>query len=155
MPSSFMNQDLFVLSDTCGYTMPPKRRKESSSDEGSNEFTGQDSKRVKCDKNSSEYKERRDRNNVAVKKSREKSREKARSTKDRVSNLRQENEELEKKVQILSKELSVLKDLFLAHASSVSPNGDCKVNDEPKVKDEPISQAMNTDHQYSITHKNK
>ena len=71
-------------------------------------------------KEGGEYQEKRQRNNVAVKKSREKSRAKAKDTHQRVARLKKENEDLEMKVQLLAKELSVLKDLFLAHASSVA-----------------------------------
>lgn len=59
-----------------------------------------------------EYVEKRGKNNVAVRKSREKTRVKARETIDRVSNLREENRMLEQQVEILSKELTILKDLF-------------------------------------------
>lgn len=93
------------------------------------------SKRKMPEKQSDEYKEKRQRNNIAVKKSREKSRAKARETQERVTRLKKENEDLEMKVQLLSKELSVLKDLFLAHASSVAREPEsCP---DPGVKMEP------------------
>jgi CCAAT/enhancer binding protein (C/EBP) gamma len=63
-----------------------------------------------------EYRVKRDRNNVAVRKSREKSRQKARETMEKVNRLKKENEDLEMKVKLLSKELNLLKDLFLSHA---------------------------------------
>lgn len=61
-----------------------------------------------------EYYDRRERNNIAVKKSRQKSRTKAKGMLVRVEKLRSENEKLEKQVEILSKELSVLRDIFRA-----------------------------------------
>merc|ERR1712241_265451 len=64
------------------------------------------------------YKEKRNKNNDAVKKSREKTREKAKETMERVSQLKQENEMLEERIKLLSKELTFLKDIFLAHAGS-------------------------------------
>ncbi len=64
------------------------------------------------DKNSDEYLARRERNNIAVKKSREKSRAKNKGTVEKVNMLKKENMELEQQVTILSKELGVLKDLF-------------------------------------------
>jgi len=64
-----------------------------------------------------DYRMRRERNNIAVKKSREKTRERAKETLVRVAELKQENMALEGKVALLSKELTVLKDLLLAHAS--------------------------------------
>jgi CCAAT/enhancer binding protein (C/EBP) gamma len=66
---------------------------------------------------SDDYKIRRERNNIAVKKSREKTRERAKETLVRVAELKQENTALEGKVALLSKELTLLKDLLLAHAS--------------------------------------
>lgn len=70
------------------------------------------------DKDSDEYRKRRERNNLAVKKSRSKTKLKTQQTVERVNQLREENEMLEAKIQILTKELSFLKDLFLAHAGA-------------------------------------
>ncbi|KFM62333.1 CCAAT/enhancer-binding protein gamma, partial [Stegodyphus mimosarum] len=70
------------------------------------------------DKESEEYRKRRERNNLAVKKSRSKTKLKTQQTVERVNQLREENEMLEAKIKILTKELSFLKDLFLAHAGS-------------------------------------
>jgi len=66
--------------------------------------------------NSEDYVRRRERNNQAVKKSRQKSKQKTKAMMDRVDKLRSENEELEENIKILSKELGILKDLFVAHA---------------------------------------
>uniref|UniRef100_UPI00398E932F CCAAT/enhancer-binding protein gamma-like n=1 Tax=Pristiophorus japonicus TaxID=55135 RepID=UPI00398E932F len=74
-------------------------------------------------KESEEYRQRRERNNMAVRKSRLKSKQKAQDTQQRVEELKEENERLEAKIKLLSKELSVLKDLFLEHAHSFSDNG--------------------------------
>lgn len=52
----------------------------------------------------------------AVKKSRVKSRQRTQETMERVHKLKTENDMLEEKIKILSKELGFLKDLFLAHA---------------------------------------
>lgn len=83
--------------------------------------------RIVLDKNSDEYKKRRERNNMAVKKSRTKSKMKTQQTVQRVGELKAENERLETRVKILSKELSFLKDLFLAHAGSAH-NGQIGIN---------------------------
>ncbi|XP_070576047.1 CCAAT/enhancer-binding protein epsilon-like [Ptychodera flava] len=64
------------------------------------------------DKESDEYRQRRQRNNVAVRKSREKTKQKQQETQQKVSQLQEENERLQKKVELLSKELTVLKTLF-------------------------------------------
>ena len=63
-----------------------------------------------------EYLNKRARNNDAVKRSRQKAREKANETNSRVQKLKTENEKLEEKIKLLSKELTFLKDIFLAHA---------------------------------------
>jgi len=101
--------------------MPPKKTYESyESDSDAESPTSQKSggKRQKFDKNSDEYKKRRERNNVAVRKSREASRQKAKDTMEKVSRLREENRQLEQKVTILNKELGVLRDLFVTHATA-------------------------------------
>lgn len=64
------------------------------------------------------YSEKRQKNNDAVKKSREKTRQKSKETMDKVCQLKQENEMLEERIKLLAKELSFLKDIFLAHAGS-------------------------------------
>lgn len=76
-------------------------------------------KRRQPEKHSDEYLKKRERNNVAVKKSRQKSRVKQKETLQLVMQLREENADLEEKVTILSKELDVLKCLFLSHAAAV------------------------------------
>lgn len=65
------------------------------------------------DKGTEEYKAKRDRNNVAVRKSRDKAKRQQNETQDKVKDLTTENENLQKKVDLLSKELTVLKNLFI------------------------------------------
>uniref|UniRef100_A0A3P8V9W9 CCAAT/enhancer-binding protein gamma n=1 Tax=Cynoglossus semilaevis TaxID=244447 RepID=A0A3P8V9W9_CYNSE len=79
-------------------------------------------KKPSADKDSDEYRQRRERNNLAVKKSRMRSKQKAMDTQQRVNELKEENERLEAKIKLLSKELSVLKDLFLEHAHNLADN---------------------------------
>ncbi|KAG9483920.1 CCAAT/enhancer-binding protein gamma [Eleutherodactylus coqui] len=74
----------------------------------------------RMDRGSEEYRLRRERNNMAVKKSRLKSKQKAQDTLQRVNQLKEENERLEAKIKLLTKELSVLKDLFLEHAHNLA-----------------------------------
>ncbi|GAB6033360.1 hypothetical protein CHUAL_013125 [Chamberlinius hualienensis] len=78
-------------------------------------------KRSSVNKTSDEYKKKRERNNLAVKKSRTKTKMKTQETLERVNKLRAENELLESKIKLLSKELSFLRDLFVAHARAHSP----------------------------------
>lgn len=80
---------------------------------------GRSHKKYLHDKSSEEYKKRRERNNVAVRKSRDKSRMKTQETLNKINELKVENAKLEEKVSLLSKELSVLKDLFLSHAEEL------------------------------------
>ncbi|KAK9892266.1 hypothetical protein WA026_019067 [Henosepilachna vigintioctopunctata] len=89
--------------------MPPKR--------------GKSKKDIESGEDSDEYRKKRDRNNLAVKRSRVKSKQKTQETMSRVNQLRQENSVLEEKVKSLTQELGFLKELFLAHASNNGNQG--------------------------------
>ncbi|KAF5290915.1 hypothetical protein FQR65_LT11497 [Abscondita terminalis] len=65
-----------------------------------------------CDKNSDEYRRRRERNNIAVRKSREKAKVRTRETEEKVKVLVKENERLQKRIELLTEELNVLRSLF-------------------------------------------
>lgn len=67
------------------------------------------------------YKAKRARNNEAVKKSREKSRQKESINSERVNELRTENLELERQVETLKRELNLLKELFVECAAGGGP----------------------------------
>ncbi|KAK7578254.1 hypothetical protein V9T40_010459 [Parthenolecanium corni] len=73
---------------------------------------------VDTESSEEDYRQKRDKNNQAVKKSRVKSRQRTEETMERVQKLKTENDMLVEKIKILSKELGFLKDLFLAHAGS-------------------------------------
>lgn len=64
------------------------------------------------DKNSDEYRRRRERNNIAVRKSREKAKVRTRETEEKVKLLLKENERLQKRIELLTEELNVLRSLF-------------------------------------------
>jgi predicted nuclease with TOPRIM domain len=64
------------------------------------------------DKDTDAYREKRERNNVAVRKSRNKSKQKVVETEKRVKDLEDENSQLHNKITLLTKELNVLKSLF-------------------------------------------
>ncbi|KAF7278509.1 CCAAT/enhancer-binding protein gamma-like [Rhynchophorus ferrugineus] len=83
-----------------------------------------------------EYRKRRDRNNLAVKRSRVKSKQKTIETVNRVNELRNENSVLEEKVKSLTKELSFLKELFLAHASNTVDSSKYQGVDLQKLLDD-------------------
>jgi len=69
-------------------------------------------KKKKVDRGSDDYRRRRERNNAAVQKSREKTKIRTRNTEDRVKILARENERLMKKSELLQEELGVLRSLF-------------------------------------------
>ena len=69
-------------------------------------------------KGGEEYVEKRNKNNDAVKKSREKARKHMKETEKRVEILKQDNNKMEERIKLLSKELVFLKNLFLAHETS-------------------------------------
>ncbi|KAL4234061.1 hypothetical protein ACF0H5_005715 [Mactra antiquata] len=73
-------------------------------------------------KDTPEYFEKRARNNVAVRKSREKAKLKQGETETRVQQLSNENDRLQKKVDLLTKELNVLKSLFINVGVSLPEN---------------------------------
>lgn len=73
----------------------------------------------KVAKDSEEYREKRNRNNVAVRKSRNKSKIKVMETEKRVKELEEENGHLQNKIALLTKELNVLKSLF--NSAGVDP----------------------------------
>ncbi|XP_063045705.1 CCAAT/enhancer-binding protein gamma isoform X4 [Engraulis encrasicolus] len=105
-----------VSSGGGGKAAPPSGRLKKNSGGGGGGGGGGGS----MDKESDEYRQRRERNNLAVKKSRMRSKQKAADTQQRVNELKEENERLEAKIKLLSKELSVLKDLFLEHAHNLA-----------------------------------
>uniref|UniRef100_A0A1W7RAK7 CCAAT/enhancer-binding protein alpha n=1 Tax=Hadrurus spadix TaxID=141984 RepID=A0A1W7RAK7_9SCOR len=74
--------------------------------------SNRNSKKKNIDKSSDEYKKRRERNNIAVRKSREKAKQRSKDTERRVNDLIKENESLKKRVDILTKELGILKSLL-------------------------------------------
>lgn len=63
-------------------------------------------------KGSNEYRQKRERNNIAVRKSRFKSKQKYVETQHKVDELAEENTRLQSKVDFLTKELNVLRSLF-------------------------------------------
>ena len=88
------------------------------------------SKKKMPDKSTKEYREKRERNNIAVRKSREKNRLQILETQRRVKDLEEENSALQSKITLLSKELKVLKDLF-ASAGVSQPASLC-LKSEPE-----------------------
>jgi predicted RNase H-like nuclease (RuvC/YqgF family) len=84
-------------------------------------MTPRGAKRRSVDKNSDEYRRRRERNNVAVKRSRQKTRMRVQATESRVKDLEDENKDLKQKIELLTKELTVLKSLFITSGTEINP----------------------------------
>nr|CAD7198235.1 unnamed protein product [Timema douglasi]CAD7262309.1 unnamed protein product [Timema shepardi]CAD7394122.1 unnamed protein product [Timema cristinae]CAD7406956.1 unnamed protein product [Timema poppensis]CAD7455996.1 unnamed protein product [Timema tahoe]CAD7572577.1 unnamed protein product [Timema californicum]CAD7592612.1 unnamed protein product [Timema genevievae] len=106
-----------------------RKSEESQNNENSSssgEMTGDD------------YRRRRERNNQAVKRSRVKSKIRTQQTLARVHQLKTENEKLEEKIKMLTKELGFLKDLFLAHAGSAHGVKLENVDLERLLQDDPL-----------------
>uniref|UniRef100_A0A3Q1GEX7 CCAAT/enhancer-binding protein gamma n=1 Tax=Acanthochromis polyacanthus TaxID=80966 RepID=A0A3Q1GEX7_9TELE len=110
------------LPAVAGLQQVPQLVPANSSSTGGKALPPSKMKKPPADKDSEEYRQRRERNNLAVKKSRMRSKQKAMDTQQRVNELKEENERLEAKIKLLSKELSVLKDLFLEHAHNLADN---------------------------------
>ncbi|XP_059368688.1 CCAAT/enhancer-binding protein alpha-like [Carassius carassius] len=79
------------------------------------------------DKNSSEYRLRRERNNIAVRKSRDKAKIRNVETQQKVFELSADNDRLRKRVEHLTRELDTLRGIFrqLPDGSFVKPMGNC------------------------------
>ncbi|KAM4721158.1 CCAAT/enhancer-binding protein alpha [Rhinophrynus dorsalis] len=97
----------------------------SSSSSSSSESRGKSKKWV--DKNSNEYRVRRERNNIAVRKSRDKAKMRNAETQHKVIELSTENDKLRKRVEQLSRELETLRGIFrqLPESSLVKVMGNC------------------------------
>ena len=83
---------------------------------------GSSSKKRQLEKDSEEYRQRRERNNVAVRKSRDKTKMRHIQTESRVQDLTNENDHLKKRVDLLTKELTVLKGLFANVDIAIPPS---------------------------------
>uniref|UniRef100_A0A0R3RG01 BZIP domain-containing protein n=1 Tax=Elaeophora elaphi TaxID=1147741 RepID=A0A0R3RG01_9BILA len=84
-----------------------------------------------------EYILKRKRNNDAVNRARQKKRREETDTMLRVEHLRKENVELEKKVEGLQRELSFLKEMFVAYATGSRANSSAnKEKDEASMSNE-------------------
>lgn len=79
------------------------------------------------DKNSTEYRLRRERNNIAVRKSRDKAKMRNVETQQKVIELSADNDRLRKRVEHLTRELETLRGIFrqLPDGSFVKAMGNC------------------------------
>lgn len=93
-------------------TPAPPSKDRSPQPGGKIPSTGKGKKRL--DKDSDEYRQRRERNNLAVRKSRDKAKMRNMETQHKVLELAAENERLQKRVEQLSRELATLRNLLSA-----------------------------------------
>ena len=84
----------------------------ASSTQNTDSKTAKAAKRAADKEMDEDYQKKRERNNIAVRKSRMKAKERIEETRQRVVDLSKENEELRNKVSLLQKELNVLRSLF-------------------------------------------
>jgi len=100
------------------------------------------------DEEGDDYKKKRERNNIAVKKSRIKSKMRMEETKKRVDSLKSENDELQNKIDVLNKELDFLKELFMAQAGASKKSGDLQMDlDDLMVR---ATSSVHPNHPHSV-----
>ncbi|XP_046387133.1 CCAAT/enhancer-binding protein gamma isoform X2 [Ischnura elegans] len=90
-----------------------------------------------------DYRRRRDRNNLAVKRSRVRSKLRTQETLERVRTLKAENEALEGQIEALGKELGFLKELFINHAGTSTPINTGELDLEALLQDHPDDGLLN------------
>ena len=84
------------------------------------------------DRTSSEYLMRRSRNNISVKRSREKNKKQTEGASKQIESLTKENEALEATIEGLNENLKVLKKVFMDHAKGLSGSS---TSDLPDIKE--------------------
>ncbi|CAK6963808.1 CCAAT/enhancer-binding protein beta [Scomber scombrus] len=106
--------NISTASSTCSSPpgTPAPSGKGRSPSHGGKMSSGKSKKRL--DKDSDEYKQRRERNNLAVRKSRDKAKMRNLETQHKVLELAAENDRLQKRVEQLSRELATLRNLLSA-----------------------------------------
>ncbi|XP_069739766.1 CCAAT/enhancer-binding protein beta-like [Narcine bancroftii] len=106
---------------------PPATPNSAESHRGAAGGGGRSKSKKTVDKQSDEYRMRRERNNIAVRKSRDKAKLRNVETQHKVLELSAENERLQKRVEQLSRELSTLRNLFkqLPEHALLSASGNC------------------------------
>jgi len=68
-----------------------------------------------------DYVKKREKNNAAVKRARQKAKEKSQQTFKRIQNIKNENKELEERIKALSKELSTMKNIYEKYTGEIYP----------------------------------
>lgn len=109
--------DVSAASSSCssppGTPAPPQQGSASKSGKAAPPSSSSKGKK-RLDKDSDEYRQRRERNNLAVRKSRDKAKMRNMETQHKVLELAAENDRLQKRVEQLSRELATLRNLLSA-----------------------------------------
>lgn len=110
--ASGSNSNLSTASSLSSSTTPPATPNSGDSGRPAPGSGGKSKSKKLVDKHSDEYRLRRERNNIAVRKSRDKAKLRNVETQHKVLELSAENERLQKRVEQLSRELATLRNLF-------------------------------------------
>ncbi|XP_043544232.1 CCAAT/enhancer-binding protein delta [Chiloscyllium plagiosum] len=95
-----------------GQPTPPTSPEPSSANSHSRSGPGKEKTKKPVDRQSSEYRQRRERNNIAVRKSRDKAKQRNVEMQQKVIELNAENDRLHKKIEQLSRELAIMRNFF-------------------------------------------
>ncbi|XP_059836516.1 CCAAT/enhancer-binding protein delta [Hypanus sabinus] len=112
-----------------GQPTPPTSPEPSSSNSHGRSVSGKEKSKKSVDRQSSEYRQRRERNNIAVRKSRDKAKRRNAEMQQKLIELNAENDRLHKKIEQLSRELSIMRNFFEQQpnaASFLNANSDCR-----------------------------
>ncbi|XP_072426591.1 CCAAT/enhancer-binding protein delta [Chiloscyllium punctatum] len=113
-----------------GQPTPPTSPEPSSAHSHSGRSApGKDKTKKPIDRQSSEYRQRRERNNIAVRKSRDKAKQRNVEMQQKVIELNAENDRLHKKIEQLSRELAIMRNFFEQQPNAapfLSANTDCR-----------------------------
>ncbi|XP_078072246.1 CCAAT/enhancer-binding protein delta [Mustelus asterias] len=112
-----------------GQPTPPTSPEPSSASSHGRPAPGKEKAKKNIDRQSSEYRQRRERNNIAVRKSRDKAKQRNVEMQQKMMELNAENDRLHKKIEQLSRELAMMRNFFDQQpntASFLSANADCR-----------------------------
>ncbi|XP_055490087.1 CCAAT/enhancer-binding protein delta [Leucoraja erinacea] len=112
-----------------GQPTPPTSPEPSSSSSHGRSLSAKEKSKKSVDRQSSEYRQRRERNNIAVRKSRDKAKRRNVEMQQKMLELNAENDRLHKKIEQLSRELAIMRNFFEQQpnaASFLNANSDCR-----------------------------
>merc|ERR1711944_328759 len=109
-----------VCDNNIQYLQNLKRKKLATTMKTSKRFNKHTLKGNGKDELSEEYLAKRAKNNAAVKRARQKAKEKSNKTNQRIQSIKIENKELEERIKLLSAELKTMKDVYTKYTGEVS-----------------------------------